>query len=120
MPSKLATKKWEIEQERNLMYVAYTRPKNKLCFVSEKEISPMCAGQDSSQIISELEMYERKVCKLLGKEPMERLENADLARFKLQNMTEISELDDNEEDIKAFETTQEEDELLSELECLLD
>lgn len=120
MPSKLATKKWEIEQERNLMYVAYTRPKNKLCFVSEKEISPMGAGQDSSQIISELELYERKVCKLLGKEPMERLENADLARFKLQNMTEISELDDDKEDMKAFETTQEEDELLSELEDLLD
>lgn len=37
MPSKSATQKWEIEQERNLMYVAYTRAKNKLSFLDESE-----------------------------------------------------------------------------------
>ena len=36
MPSKSAEKDWEIEQERNLMYVAYTRAKNKLGFIDEK------------------------------------------------------------------------------------
>ncbi len=37
MPSKSATQKWEIEQEKNLMYVAYTRAKDKLCFLDENE-----------------------------------------------------------------------------------
>lgn len=35
MPSKQATKDWEIVQEKNLMYVAYTRAKNVLSFVRE-------------------------------------------------------------------------------------
>jgi len=35
MPSKNATEEWEKEQEMNLMYVAYTRAINKLCFVKE-------------------------------------------------------------------------------------
>lgn len=37
MPSKSATQDWELEQEKNLMYVAYTRAKNKLCFLNEDE-----------------------------------------------------------------------------------
>lgn len=39
MPSKNATTKWEKRQERNLMYVAYTRAKNKLGFLDEKEFN---------------------------------------------------------------------------------
>lgn len=39
MPSKNATTKWEKRQERNLMYVAYTRAKNKLGFLDEKELN---------------------------------------------------------------------------------
>ena len=39
MPSKNATTKWEKGQERNLMYVAYTRAKNKLGFLDEKEFN---------------------------------------------------------------------------------
>lgn len=35
MPSQYAKKEWEIKQERCLMYVAYTRAKNKLSFVEE-------------------------------------------------------------------------------------
>lgn len=37
MPSKSATKDWEIRQEYNLMYVAYTRAKNTLGFIDEKD-----------------------------------------------------------------------------------
>lgn len=37
MPCKSATLDWEIEQEKNLMYVAYTRAKNKLCFINEND-----------------------------------------------------------------------------------
>lgn len=39
MPSNNATTKWEKRQERNLMYVAYTRAKNKLGFLDEKEFN---------------------------------------------------------------------------------
>ena len=39
MPSKNATTKWGKRQERNLMYVAYTRAKNKLGFLDEKEFN---------------------------------------------------------------------------------
>lgn len=35
MPSKYAVLPWQIEQERNLMYVAYTRAKNTLGFITD-------------------------------------------------------------------------------------
>lgn len=37
MPNKNATQEWEKEQEHNLMYVAFTRAKNKLVFLDENE-----------------------------------------------------------------------------------
>lgn len=40
MPSKYAKKDWEKEQEKNLMYVAYTRAKKSLIFNSEFEFKP--------------------------------------------------------------------------------
>lgn len=119
MPSRLATQKWEKEQEYNLMYVAYTRAKETLGFISEKEIKPSGSSQEPMEIINELAYIERKVCEILGKQPMERLENEDLARFKLQNMTEIRDFheDDNVVDIK--QNNKNDLDLLSELEDLL-
>lgn len=40
MPSKTATKKWEIAQEYNLKYVAITRAKKTLGFIKEDKDSP--------------------------------------------------------------------------------
>ena len=37
MPSKQAKVQWEIDQEKNLIYVAYTRAKDKLGFLQESE-----------------------------------------------------------------------------------
>ena len=54
MPSKLAVKDWEKLQEQNLIYVAYTRAKNKLGFISEKEIKPTGALQDPMLILNEM------------------------------------------------------------------
>jgi ATP-dependent exoDNAse (exonuclease V) beta subunit len=34
MPSKWARQDWQKEQERNLMYVAYTRAKRHLVFIN--------------------------------------------------------------------------------------
>lgn len=35
MPSKWAKKEWELEQEQNLIYVAFTRAKQKLSFIAD-------------------------------------------------------------------------------------
>jgi DNA helicase-2/ATP-dependent DNA helicase PcrA len=37
LPSRFATKQWQIEQENNLNYVAVTRAKENLYYISEKE-----------------------------------------------------------------------------------
>ena len=49
MPSSLAKLDWEKKQEQNLIYVAYTRAKHKLGFISEKEVPP-CGSLDLSLI----------------------------------------------------------------------
>lgn len=40
MPSKLARVAWEIESEKNIVYVAWSRAKNTLNFISEQEFPP--------------------------------------------------------------------------------
>lgn len=40
MPSKLARVDWEIESEKNIVYVAWSRAKNTLNFISEQEFPP--------------------------------------------------------------------------------
>lgn len=122
MPSKLAVRDWEKLQEQNLMYVAYTRAKNLLGFVSEKEIKPSGTSQEPMDIINELSYIEKKVCEITGKQPMVRLENANLARFKLQNMTKLDDLheNDNTVELNTIEKNvqNESDDLLLELEKL--
>ena len=123
MPSKLAVHDWEKLQEQNLMYVAYTRAKNLLGFVSEKEIKPSGIAQEPMDIINELSYIENKVCEITGKQPMERLENADLARFKLQNMTKLEDLHENDNTVELNKVEENisnnSNDLLTELENLL-
>lgn len=119
MPSKLASHDWEKLQERNLLYVAYTRAKNKLAFVSEKEIKATGVSQEPMEIINELMFIEQKVCKLLGKEPMKRLGNVELARFKLQNMTEVKDLHEDDNSVEIVEKDKDTENMLDELENLL-
>ena len=54
MPSKFATKKWEIDAEQNLIYVALTRPKKTLNYISEK-LFPANIYGESKDIIADLE-----------------------------------------------------------------
>ena len=123
MPSKLAVHDWEKLQEQNLMYVAYTRAKNLLGFVSEKEIKPSGIAQEPMDIINELSYIENKVCEITGKQPMERLENADLARFKLQNITKLEDLHENDNTVELNKVEENisnnSNDLLAELENLL-
>ena len=57
MPSKHARKKWEIESEQNLIYVAITRAKKTLNYISEKMFPANLFGNNEN-IITELE-YQR-------------------------------------------------------------
>ena len=121
MPSKLAVKDWEKLQEQNLIYVAYTRAKNKLGFISEKEIKPTGALQDPMLILNEMCYIETCVCRVLNKTPMERITNTEVLKMKLQYMTEIDEnehKDDNMFDLKET-NNDDNDELLSDLEKML-
>ena len=65
MPSKAAQKDWEKTQEQNLIYVAYTRAKNKLGFVDGKDFEKFDMSSQSNTI--ELSKIEFRVNKILGK-----------------------------------------------------
>jgi superfamily I DNA/RNA helicase len=65
MPSKAAQKDWEIRQEQNLMYVAYTRAKDTLGFIDEKDFQDFDATNANST--SKLARIEYQVNRILGK-----------------------------------------------------
>ena len=95
MPSKLALQEWEKKQELNLIYVAYTRAKHKLGFISEKEIPPSSSSQEPMDIINDLMFIENKICKVLDIEPTVRMSNVDMAKFSLKNVSQIEDITDN-------------------------
>lgn len=99
MPSRLATQDWEKEQEQNLMYVAYTRAKYKLGFVSETEISPSAGMIDPSAALTELNYIENKICKLLNKTPQVIMDATEVAQYNLKNATIIEEKETNHAEI---------------------
>ena len=65
MPSKAAQKDWEIAQEQNLMYVAYTRAKDTLGFIDEKDFQDF--DTTSLNSTSALARIEYQVNRILGK-----------------------------------------------------
>lgn len=67
MPSKSAKKDWEIRQEYNLMYVAYTRAKNLLGFLNEDEFKDL--SFDGLNGKKRLHYIELQVDEVLGKKP---------------------------------------------------
>ena len=101
MPSKLATQEWEKQQEQNLMYVAYTRAKKRLGFVSEKEISPSGNLLDPQMILDDVRYIETRVCEVLGKEPVNAMDNVELARFQLKAASEVGDMHENDNSIEA-------------------
>lgn len=66
MPSKNAKKEWEIIQEYNIMYVAYTRAKNRLGFLDEKEFEKFI--NVGVETIKHLKLIEEHVNFILKKE----------------------------------------------------
>lgn len=93
MPSKLAKKDWEKEQERSLMYVAYTRAKTKLGFISEKEVSPNSAMIDASAALTELAYIEKMVCECLCKSPMSKISQVEAAKFAINSATTLAPIE---------------------------
>lgn len=121
MPSSLAKKEWEKNAEQNLIYVAYTRAKKKLGFISEEEIKPFGISQGEDKILNELSLIENLVCRVLGKTPVEQKECVEIARFNLNNgftKIENNHKDDNHKIINNA-TNDNDNELLSELDILL-
>lgn len=62
MPCKSATLDWEIEQEKNLQYVAYTRAKNILGFINENDFKNLTDYTSDA-----LKQIEYQVNYILGK-----------------------------------------------------
>jgi superfamily I DNA/RNA helicase len=65
MPSKAAKKDWEIRQEHNLMYVAYTRARNVLGFIDEEDFKSF--DNTSTKAVDRLERIENLVGRVFGK-----------------------------------------------------
>lgn len=96
MPQKYAKTKSEIQQEQNLIYVAITRAKHKLCYVSEKEFPPVKMMENDSDELTEFKYIESMVCRLYNKEPYQPIPNADISKFRLGNATKIEPIHKND------------------------
>ena len=86
MPSKSAKKGWEINQEHNLMYVAYTRAKDKLGFIDEKDFQKF--DNYNSENLKTLKNIERKVYLIYGKKVTDVYNLTD-AKEIIRNKTKI-------------------------------
>ena len=88
MPSKSAKKDWEIEQEYNLMYVAYTRAKNILGFIDEKDFDKFSMNENTTR---QLTSTETLINKLYGKKTL----------YDLSNPNDVSTIVKKAKDIKT-------------------
>lgn len=89
MPSKNCHHEWERIQEKNLMYVAYTRAKKILGFISEKEVPPTGSMSETEDILNELNYIESKVCEILGRVPLQKVDSVEMAKARLQKMEKV-------------------------------
>ena len=87
MPSKTAKHPWEIEQENNLIYVAYTRTKNKLGFLDETEFKQFDAY--NPETIRSLKTKQYIIDKLYNKNRNE-VTTLDQARHIIENAEKLS------------------------------
>lgn len=88
MPSSRAKKDWEIRQEYNLMYVAYTRAKNILGFIDEKEFETF--NKKTSETVGYLKAIENQVNYILKKEKRKiEINNTFIANDIIRHATKI-------------------------------
>ena len=84
MPPKRTKRDWEMIQEENLIYVAYTRAKHRLGFVNEQEVPPAGASLSDNAIVNDIESIETQVCKIYSREPVKDKTSPEMARFSLK------------------------------------
>jgi len=88
MPSSKAKKDWEIRQEYNLMYVAYTRAKYILGFIDDKEFESFNAK--TSETVGRLKKIENQVNYILKKEKRKfEVNNVFIANDIIRHATKI-------------------------------
>lgn len=71
MPSILAKKKWEIATENNLIYVAITRAKKTLNYISEKDFPPSDGYLNIDNVIKKLNSIEDKLNDIIKIQPID-------------------------------------------------
>ena len=96
MPQKSAKTPSELQQERNLIYVAITRAKHKLCYVSEQEFPPTRNITHEGDEVVEFNYIESKICQLYNKQTFQPINNVELAKFRLKNSTQLDSLHKND------------------------
>ncbi len=96
MPSKSAKNDYEIKQETNLIYVAITRAKHKLLYVSEEEFPVPHATNIDGDTVTEFKYIESKICRLYGKKPLNYISNVEIAKLNIKNVTEIKPIHNND------------------------
>ena len=96
MPPKFAKTQSEIQQERNLLYVAITRARHKLCYTSEKEFPPVRGTENIEDELTEFNYIESMVCRVYGKEPLAPINNAEISKFRLNSATKLEPLHKND------------------------
>jgi len=88
MPSTLAKKDWEIRQEYNLMYVAYTRSKNVLGFIDDAEFESF--NKKITETIKTLKIIENQVNYVLKKDSRKvNINNDFIANDIIRHATKI-------------------------------
>jgi hypothetical protein len=75
---------------------------------------------EPTAILTELKYIENKVCKVLGKEPMEAMNNAEMAKFNLRNATEITDFHSNDNCVVLEENRYDDDGEFDSDDALLD
>lgn len=119
MPLAKSKRDWEMQEEINLMYVAYTRAKHKLGFISETEIPPSGNMLNNNKILNDIVYAERIVGALLGKTFSPDISGMEYLQFQMNGLTEVENLHKNDNKIVlSNNSTDTGDDLLKDLENL--
>ena len=90
MPSSRAKKDWEIRQEYNLMYVAYTRAKNILGFIDDKAFDGLI--KKTAETVNFLKKIENQVNFVLKKDKRQfKINNEFIANEIIRHATKIEQ-----------------------------
>ena len=90
MPSSRAKKDWEIRQEYNLMYVAYTRAKNILGFIDDKAFDGLV--KKTAETVNFLKKIENQVNFVLKKDKRQfKINNEFIANEIIRHATKIEQ-----------------------------